>query len=39
MHARMTYDLSAPAVLVSKMEMSPDGQAWSTLFDARYERQ
>lgn len=38
MHVRMTTDLTAPGVMVSKMEMSPDGVDWKTLFDGRYER-
>jgi len=38
MHVRMTYDLTDPRSLVSKMEMSPDGSAWNTVFDGRYER-
>lgn len=38
MQARMTYDFSQAAKLKSKMEMSPDGKSWSTLFDAEYER-
>jgi len=39
MHARMTYDLSeAPNLLATKMEMSPDGSSWQTLFDARYRK-
>lgn len=38
MHARMTYDLATAGVMLSRMEMSPDGAAWGTLFEARYER-
>jgi len=38
MHARMTYDLSDPAKMVSKMEMSQDGREWKTLFDGTYTR-
>jgi hypothetical protein len=38
MHARLTYDFPEPGVLLSKMEMSTDGTAWTTLFDGRYER-
>ena len=38
MHARMTYDLSDPGVLVSSMEMSRDGAEWNRLFDGRYRR-
>jgi hypothetical protein len=36
MHARMTYDFSQGSKLKSKMEMSPDGESWNTLFDAEY---
>ena len=38
MHARLTQDLSNAGELRTKMEMSQDGNAWSTLFDGRYER-
>ena len=38
MHARLEYDLSDPQHMLSKMEMSPDGAIWSTLFDGRYRR-
>lgn len=38
MHVRMTWDLTAPGILVAKMEMSLDGAAWNKLFDGRYER-
>jgi len=38
MHARMTYDFSAKGRLSSKMEMSKDGNAWRTLFEATYRR-
>ncbi|HLB01395.1 MAG TPA: hypothetical protein VJO14_08415 [Bacteroidota bacterium] len=38
MHARMTYEMSDPDQMVSKMEMSKDGVAWMTLFDGRYKR-
>ncbi len=38
MHVRLTYDLSREGILGSKMEMSPDGAAWKTLFDCDYER-
>ena len=38
MHARLTYDLTDPGHLRTKMEMSQDGASWSTLFDGRYER-
>jgi uncharacterized protein YodC (DUF2158 family) len=38
MHARLTYDVSKPSVMLSRMEMSADGISWNTLFDGRYER-
>jgi hypothetical protein len=38
MHARMTYDLTDAETMRSRMEMSTDGAAWSTLFDAVYRR-
>ena len=38
MHARLTYDLTDPQHLLTKMEMSQDGATWSTLFDGRHER-
>ncbi len=38
MHARMTYDVAEPQCMFSKMEMSPDGTAWNTLFEGRYQR-
>ena len=38
MHARATYDLGTAGVMLTQMEMSADGAAWSTLFEARYER-
>jgi hypothetical protein len=38
MHARMTYDFSKAGRISSRMEMSMDGKAWSTLFDGSYER-
>jgi hypothetical protein len=37
-HARMTYDLSKDKTMVSRMEMSPDGKQWQTLFEATYYR-
>lgn len=36
--ARLIYDHSEPGVLVSSMEMSPDGTTWATLFDGTYRR-
>jgi len=36
MHARLTYDLSEPGLLGSRMEMSPDGQEWRTFFECTY---
>lgn len=38
MHVRLTYDLSEPRVMHSRMEMSRDGSEWNTLFEARYVR-
>ncbi len=38
MHARFTYDLSQPRQMATKMEMSEDGSAWKTLFEARYKQ-
>lgn len=38
MHARLTRDLSRKNTMVSRMEMSPDGEKWRTLFDGSYER-
>jgi hypothetical protein len=38
MHARLTWDLSAPGLMRSSMEMSDDGTNWKTLFDAEYRR-
>jgi hypothetical protein len=38
MHARITYDLSDPQVMLSKMEMSQDGVRWNTMFEGRYRR-
>ena len=38
MHARLTYDLSRENRMATRMEMSPDGKAWNTLFDSDYER-
>ncbi|HSM16609.1 MAG TPA: DUF1579 family protein [Gemmatimonadales bacterium] len=38
MHARLTYDISDPQHLASKMEMAEDGKNWKTLFDGRYRR-
>jgi hypothetical protein len=38
MHARMTYDLSTPGAMKSKMEMSSDGEDWRVLFEATYKR-
>jgi len=37
-HVRMTHDLTDPQQLLWKMEMSQDGETWSTLVDGRYER-
>jgi hypothetical protein len=38
MHARMTYDLSGGRAMKTRMEMSPDGKNWKTLFDGTYEK-
>ena len=38
MHARMTYDLSAPETMKAMMEMSPDGEDWKVLFEATYKQ-
>jgi hypothetical protein len=38
MHARMTYDLSRPGVMGSRMEMSKDGTGWACLFECDYQR-
>jgi hypothetical protein len=38
MHARLTYDVSVPGVMNTRMEMSMDGTAWKTLFDGAYQR-
>ena len=38
MHVRMTYDLSDPENLRTRMEMSQDGADWNTLFDGSYKR-
>jgi uncharacterized protein YodC (DUF2158 family) len=37
-HARLTYDLSQPGRLTSRMDMSTDGKEWKTLFEGTYER-
>ena len=36
--ARLVYDHSEKGVLRSSMQMSPDGESWSTLFDGLYRR-
>lgn len=38
-HARLTHDHSEPGVLSTTMEMSPDGEDWSSLFDGTYRRE
>jgi len=38
MHARLTYDLSKPNRMTTKMEMSKDGAVWNTLFDGQYRK-
>ena len=37
-HARMTYEFSPAGLLKGKMEMSPDGSEWKTLFEAVYRK-
>jgi Protein of unknown function (DUF1579) len=37
-HARMSYDLSGKDALKSKMEVSEDGENWTTFFDGEYRR-
>ncbi len=36
MHVRMTWDMTEPGRMDSKMEMSQDGVSWNTLFEAIY---
>ena len=38
LHARMTYDLTEPEHMTSRMEMSQDGLDWKTLFEGSYTR-
>ena len=38
-HMRLTYDFSRAGELASGMQMSPDGESWSSLMDGRYEAQ
>jgi hypothetical protein len=38
MHVRITYDVTNPEYMLSKMEISQDGAVWNTLFDGRYHR-
>jgi hypothetical protein len=35
---RLTYYYDQPNVMTSRMEMSPDGNVWSPLFEGRYSR-
>ena len=37
-HARLTHDLSRHNQMMSRMEMSVDGNEWKTLFDGSYEK-
>lgn len=37
-HSRMTYDLSQPGQLRSKLEMSPDGKEWKVFMESSYRR-
>lgn len=36
--ARLSYDFSESGVIGSRMEMSQDGESWSSLFDGSYAR-
>ena len=36
---RLTQDLSQEGVMRSRMEMSPDGEEWTTLFESEARRQ
>lgn len=38
MHARLVYDFTTARVLRSRMEMSTDGEEWTTLFECEYRR-
>lgn len=38
MHARLVYDLAHEGILRSRMDMSPDGANWATLFESDYAR-
>jgi hypothetical protein len=38
MHVSLTWDLTTPGRIASKMEMSDDGVTWTKLFDAEYRR-
>jgi len=37
-HSRYTYTLASDGQIQFKIEMSPDGQSWSTFMDAAYTR-
>ncbi len=38
MHSRLTYDFSEAGHWRGRMEMSPDGEHWNTMFEADYRR-
>ncbi len=38
MHVRLIYNFGEAGKLLSKLEMSPDGSVWNTLFDGVYTR-
>jgi len=38
MHASMTYDMSQAGQMRSKMEMSEDGSAWKTMYEAIFKK-
>jgi len=38
-HWRSTYALPSEGSLTSRMEVSQDGETWTTLFDGRYRRE
>ncbi|MFQ5690397.1 MAG: DUF1579 family protein [Gemmatimonadota bacterium] len=37
-HARLTADYSVEGRMANRMELSPDGESWTTVFDGRYDR-
>lgn len=38
MHVRLIRDVTEGGVMAGRMEMSPDGQTWRTLYDSKYRR-